>query len=288
METKRTQLLNDALEMTKLVLQSTQANGEQLEKTDASLMGLGQDVTVLNQVAEGILEQEKEHSEVLNGIKDNQKVVHETNASLLETANSLTDVLDNNNEALVTIEDTLANGREQDKEANDAFLNELTKKNDSYAENVELLFNELTDTKQTLEDLRPHDELAVLLESVDTVATSIKVLDDNRETHRAELMEQFHKTEADIQTSIESLDNLTLHADQLVATFETAVSRIKTIELKINALSGDSEELEDTDALSDDSEELEEIDTLSGDSEELEDADEDIITETQKQDTEGE
>ena len=264
METKRTQLLNDALEMTKLVLQSTQANGEQLEKADTSLMDLGQDVTVLNQVAEGILEQEKEHNEVLNGIKDNQKIVYETNDSLLETANNLTDVLNNNNEALVTIEDTLADVREQDKEAKDAFLHELTKKNDSYAENVELLFNELTDTKQTLEDLRPHDELAVLLESVDTVATSIKALDDNRETHQAELMGQFHKTEADIQTSIESLDNLALHADQLVATFETAVSRIKTIELKINALSDDSEELEE------------------------EESDEDVIAEAQKQDTEGE
>lgn len=275
MESKRTQLLNDALEMTKLVLQSTQANGEQLEKTDASLTGLGQDVTVLNQVAEGILEQEKEHNEVLNGIKDNQKIVYETNASLLESANNLTDVLDNNNETLVNIEDTLANGREQDKEAKEAFLNEMTKKNDSYAENVGLLFNELTNTKQTLEDLNTHDELAVLLESVNTVATSIKELDDNRETHQAELMGQFHKTEADIQTSIKSLDNLTLHADQLVATFETAVSRIKTIELKINALSDDSEDLEESYGLSDDSEELEESDG-------------DVVAETQKQDTEGE
>ena len=275
MESKRTQLLNDTLEMTKLVLQSTQANGEQLEKTDTSLTGLGQDVTVLNRAAEGILEQEKEHNEVLNGIKDNQKIVYETNASLLETANNLTDVLDNNNETLVAIEDTLANGREQDKEAKDAFLNEMTKKNDNYAENVELLFNELTNTKQTLEDLDTHDELAKLLESVNTVATSVKGLDDNRETHQAELMEQFHKTEADIQTSIASLDNLTLHADQLVATFETAVSRIKTIELKINALSDDSEELEESDGLSDDSEGLEESDG-------------DGVEETQKQDTEGE
>ena len=268
MESKRTQLLNDTLEMTKLVLQSTQANGEQLEKTDTSLTGLGQDVTVLNRVAEGILEQEKEHNEVLHGIKDNQKIVYETNASLLESANSLTDVLDNNNETLVAIEDTLANGREQDKEAKDAFLNELTKKNDSYAENVGLLFNELAITKQTLEDLDTHDELAVLLESVNTVATSIKELDDNREKHKAELMGQFQKTETDIQTSIESLDNLTLHADQLVATFETAVSRIKTIEMKINALSDDSEELEEL--------------------EELEDSDGDVVAETQKQDTEGE
>ena len=275
MESKRTQLLNDALEMTKLVLQSTQANGEQLEKTDSSLTGLGQDVTVLNRVAEGILEQEKEHNEVLHGIKDNQKIVYETNASLLESANNLTDVLDNNNETLVAIEDTLANGREQDKEAKDAFLNEMTKKNDSYAENVGLLFNELTNTKQTLEDLDTHDELAVLLESVNTVAASVKELDDNRETHQAELMGQFHKTETDIQTSIKSLDNLTLHADQLVATFETAVSRIKTIEMKINALSDDSEGLEESDGLSDDSEGLEESDG-------------DVVAETQKQDTEGE
>ena len=265
MESKRTQLLNDALEMTKLVLQSTQANGEQLEKTDTSLTGLGRDVTALNRVAEGILEQEKEHNEVLNGIKDNQKTVYETNASLLETANSLTDVFDNNNETLVSIEATLANGRAQDKEAADAFLNEMTKKNDSYAENVGLLFDELTNTKQALEDLNTHDELAALLESVSTVAASVKALDDKRETHQAELMGQFHKTEADIQTSIESLDNLTLHADQLVATFETAVSRLKTIELKINAVSDDSEELE-----------------------ELEESDEDVVAETQKQDTEGE
>lgn len=262
MESKRTQLLNDALEMTKLVLQSTQANGEQLEKTDASLTDLGQDVTVLNRVAEGVLEQEKEHNEVLKGIKDNQKIVYETNASLLETANNLADVFGNNNETLVAIEDALENGQEQDKEAKHELINEMTKKNDSYAENVGLLFNELTNTKQTLEDLNTHDELAALLESVNTVATSVKELDDSRETHQAELIEQFHKTETDIQTSIKSLDNLSLHAEQLAATFETAVARIKTIELKINALSDDSEGLEE--------------------------GDEDVITETQKQDTEGE
>lgn len=262
MESKHTQLLNDSLEMTKLVLQSTQANGEQLEKTDASLTGLGQDVTELNRIAEGILEQEKEHNEVLNGIKDNQKIVYETNASLLETANSLTDVVDTNNETLVSIEAALANGREQDKAAKDAFLNEMTKKNDGYAQNVGLLFNELTNTKQVLEALDTHAELAELLESVSTVATSVKELDGNRETHRAELMGQFHKTEADIQVAIASLDNLTSHAGQLVSTFETAVSRIKTVELKINALSDDSEELEESDG--------------------------DVVTETQKQDTEGE
>ena len=245
MEAKRTQLLTDALELTRLVLSSTQANGEQLEKTDASLNNLGQDITALNKVAEDILAQGQEHNDVLLGIKENQQVVYETNASLLETAVGITDVFEKNKDTLVNIEQTLEHGNQQDQQSKDAFISEMSKKNDTYGQHVGALTEEISKTKRALDELNTHDELVQLLDYVSNVTTSVKELESNREKHREEVMNEFNKAETDIRSSIELLETLTTSADDLISTFETAVSRIKTIEFKIDALSEESDELDD-------------------------------------------
>lgn len=262
MEAKNTQLLNDTLEMTKLVLQATQTNGERLEKTDSSLNGIGQNITALNKVAEEILEQEKEHNEVLSGIQDNQKIVYDTNASLLETASDITSVFENNTETLTDISQTIEQGNKKDKEAKDAFIAEMSKKNDTYGENIGMLSKQLTTTTNRLGELDTRDELAQLLEQVSSVSTSVHQLEGDREKSQQVILDEFQKAEENIKSSIASLDSLTEYADQLVATFETAVSRIQTIELKLDVLSDDDS-----------------LDELT---------DDDVVMATQNQNTEGE
>lgn len=249
METKNTQLLNDTLEMTKLVLQATKTNGEQLKQTDGSLNSIGKEITALNNIAEEILAQEKEHNEVLSGIQDNQKVVYDTNASLLETASGITRVFEDNNETLATIAETIAHGDTQDKEAKNAFINEMSKKNDAYGENISVLSKQLSDTTERIDELDTRDTLAKLLEQVSTVSTSVNQLETKRNESQDALLDEFQKADENIKASIESLNSLSDYADQLVATFETAVSRIQTIDMKLDALSdeGSSDELVDED-----------------------------------------
>lgn len=262
METKNTQLLNDTLEMTKLVLQATKANGEQLTQTDGSLNSIGKEITTLNNIAEEILAQEKEHNEVLSGIQDNQKVVYDTNASLLETASDITRVFKNNNETLTNIAETIAHGDKQDKEAKAEFIDEMSKKNDAYGENIGVLSKQLSDTTERIDELDTRDTLAKLLEQVSKVSTSVNQLETKRNESQDALLDEFQKADENIKASIESLNSLSDYADQLVATFETAVSRIQTIDMKLDALSDEGS-----------------LDEL---------VDEEDIIETQNQNTEGE
>lgn len=235
MDAKHTQLLNDALEMVKLVLQSTEENGKQLEVTDNTLNGVGKSVTELNNIANEILKQEKDHNEILKDIAGQQETVKETNSALLETAQSITSVFSNNADTLDSIQQTISQGNEQNEQSKHEFIHEMSKKNESYSENVDKLFNELKNTKNTLSDLDTHDELAQLLEQVSSVSTAVKQLEAKREEQHNQMLSAFEKADENIKTSIESLDSLSTSASDLVSTFERAVSRIQTIEMKIDA-----------------------------------------------------
>lgn len=244
MDPKNTQLLNDALEMTRLVLEATKTNGKQLEKTDSSLNGIGKDITALNSVAEEILAQEKEHSDVLRGIQDNQKVVYDTNASLLELASDITSVFENNTETLTDISQTIEHGNQQDKDAKNAFIEEMSKKNDTYGENIGVLSKQLADTTERIDELDTRDELSQLLEQVSNVSTSVNQLEESRNTNQQVLLEEFQKADENIQASLESLGNLTEYADELVTHIQKAVARIQTVDMKLDALSDDDEKNE--------------------------------------------
>ena len=246
MEAKETQLLNDALELIRLTLQESKANGLQLGQTDIAVDTVGQGIVQLNKTASDILEQEKEHHNILVEMKENQEVVHETNAALLDTADSITQVFKNNSETLAHIEATIEHGNTQDKQAQETFFNELSNKNESYGENLSQLLHQLTDTKQTIQSLDTHDELKQLLSNVEDVQVAINTLEEGRMEQQALLSEQFVKAEEDIQASIATLNALQEQAGQLVDTFETAVARIGNIELKLDVLS-DDENTEDVD-----------------------------------------
>lgn len=246
MEAKHTQLLNDNLEMTKLAVEVTKQNGEQLRKTDKSVTTVGQDIATLNQTASEILEEEKEHHDVLKGIQENQKVVNEKNGSLLETAKEITDIFENNTETLATIKETIETGNEQEAKAKETFMGQMEQKNDLYGKNIGMLFAQLTSTKEVLGSLDTHDELKQVLGQVQTVTESVNQLDEKRENHQSVLLEEFQKAETDIQSSIDALAKLQTQADELVETFETAVSRIGNIELKLDALSDEEDVNNDT------------------------------------------
>lgn len=239
------QLLNDTLEMTRLVLESTKTNGDQLATTDKSLNSIGKEITTLNNSAEEILEQEKEHNEVLRGIQDNQTVVYEKNASLLETASDLTSVFENNTETLSDISQTITQGNQQDKEAKDAFILEMTKKNDTYGEYVGVLSEQMESTTNRLGELDTREELGQLLEQISNVSTSVKNLETSRNENQQALLEEFQKADDNIKSSLESLNELTEHSNALISHIQTAVSRIQTIDMKLDALSDD--DTDDTD-----------------------------------------
>lgn len=237
MDANHTQILKDTKALMGLALTETKANGEHLQKTDDAVNTVGKEIVQLNKTAEAILDQEKEHHEVLSGMKENQEVVHKSNSALLKTATTITEVFDKNKETLSTIESLIDAGNTQSKQSNELFLNDLSEKNSEYSENVELVVSQLKTNQDTIKSLDTHEELKELLSNLERLQNAIGTLKEDREAHQTALFKQFENAEANSQTAIDTLSSLNEQTTQLVSTFETAVSRLGNIELKLESFS---------------------------------------------------
>lgn len=228
------QQVADTTELMSLIAESTIETGENLNKVDRTVTAVGKTVVGVHKTAKEVLKSVEEQTEVVNVVRDNQEKVQDTNKELTKTVNETLTAFHTNTEVLTQISDSIKAKDVDEQNRHETLVKEIQNDNSKYAEKVGDLIAILNDNKEEIKKLDVHKEVAEL------VAQLISV-QENMDTTR----EFISKSDAAVDTRIGRLEDVMVRAVDVIensntqfadinSVLETAISRLQTIELKLD------------------------------------------------------
>lgn len=237
------QKVSDTLSVVQSISETSKAANKNTETLDEHVGQVGRVVVDLHNTTEKTHTSVLNQEEVIKQVREGQFEIKKYNDNLAQIIADTVNKFDGHEEVLTSIKNILNAVNQTQDDHQKELLSKLDISNNQYAENVGELIRTLQSTNTEIEKIDANETLVALLKKVTETTGSLSDVKHSTDKYNEEVNDKLQELNQSLGNSITKLSELSENSQKISEDFQTAISRLNTISLKLDS----TNELEETD-----------------------------------------
>lgn len=226
----------DTLAMVSLMSETLVDTDSKLEKVSGGIDAVGTHVVQTHEFAKGAKEQVEHQNESLEEIRKGQEDVSSQSKELHDSINGTAGKIESQTEVLKTLHTAVTEDNQAQAENHKELMAAVDLSNGEFAEKVAQVDEKLDSTNQEIKTLDNTKLLQNVIDVINSAKSEMTKISEVANTNNQAVSDKIDNVGENINELVTKLSALSDYTDELNTDFQTAISRMSSINVKLEAV----------------------------------------------------